>query len=94
MNVTTAFFVFGLLIIFLFELKADLFIFVFGISTYLFLLVFIFSSDPVNTLLSLLNFFISNPLLGIIILLSPLAVYESYKKIKEIRNKDNKRNNK
>jgi hypothetical protein len=50
--------------------------------------VFIFSSDPVNTLLSLFNFFISNPLLGIIIILSPLAVYESYKKIKEIKNRN------
>ena len=88
MNVTTAFFVFGLIIIFLFELKADLFLFVFGISTYLFLLVFIFSSDPANTLLSLLNFFIANPLLGIIIIITPLCAYESYKKIKEIRNKD------
>ena len=90
MNVATAFFVFGLIIIFLFELKADLFLFVFGIATYLFLLVYIFSSDPLTTMLSLLNFFITNPVLGIVIVFSPFGIYVSYQKIKEIRNKDKK----
>ncbi len=88
MDVEIALFVFGLMILFLLELKADLFLFVFGITTYFFLLIFMFSTDPFSIMLSLLNYFVTNPFLGIIIIVAPIIIYELYIKIKDLREKN------
>jgi len=79
MNFEIAILVFGLMLLFLWDKKADVFLIVFGISVYLFLLMFKFFSDPIGTYQTVSIFLLSNPLLAFILLFSPLGIYLIYK---------------
>ncbi len=75
MDFNIAVFVFGIMFVFLWEMKADIFLLVFAISVYVFLLFFLIISDPILTFQSILNLLISNPFLAILLLLSPLGIH-------------------
>jgi len=66
------------IILILWEIKADFVLLIFGFAAYLFLLFFIGSSDPLGTIVSIVEFLIFNPS-GILILIIPLGIFGVYK---------------
>lgn len=66
------------IILILWEIKADFVLLIFGFAAYLFLLFFIGSSDPLGSIVSIVEFLIFNPL-GILILIVPLGIFGVYK---------------
>ena len=88
MNFEIAILVFGLMLLFLWDKKADVFLIVFGLSVYIFLFMFKFLSDPIGTYQAISVFLLSNPLLAFILLFSPLGIYLIYKSFMKKRNKN------
>lgn len=66
------------IILILWEIKADFVLLIFGFAAYLFLLFFIGSSDPLGSIVSIVEFLILNPL-GILLLIIPLGIFGVYK---------------
>jgi len=66
------------IILILWEIKADFVLLIFGFAAYLFLLFFIGSSDPLGTIVSIVEFLIFNPL-GILLFIIPLGIFGVYK---------------
>ena len=66
------------LILILWEIKADFVLLIFGFAAYLFLLFYIGTSDPLASIVSVVNFLIFNPL-GLLLLLIPLGILGVYK---------------
>ncbi|MHA1931226.1 MAG: hypothetical protein ACW96X_01730 [Promethearchaeota archaeon] len=66
------------IILILWEIKADFVLLIFGFAAYLFLLFYIGSSDPLVSILSIIDFLIFNPL-GLLLLIIPLGLYGVYK---------------
>lgn len=70
------------IILILWEIKADFVLLIFGFAAYLFLLFYIGSSDPLGSIVSIVDFFIFNPL-GILLLIIPLGIFGVYKYCKK-----------
>ena len=70
------------LILILWEIKADFVLLIFGFAAYLFLLFYISSSDPLVSIVSMVDFLIFNPL-GLLLLLIPLGIFAVYKYCKK-----------
>ncbi len=70
------------LILILWEIKADFVLLIFGFAAYIFLLFYISTSDPLASLVSMVNFLIFNPL-GLLLLLIPLGIFGVYKYCKK-----------
>ena len=87
MNFEVALLIFGLMVVFLWEKKADVFLIVFSSSVFAFLLVFKIIANPISTFQSIGLLLISNPLLVIILLLTPLGVHFIYKSYKSRKNR-------
>ena len=66
------------IILILWEIKADFVLLIFGFAAYLFVLFFIGSSDPLGSIVSIVEFLIFNPL-GILLLIIPLGIFSVYK---------------
>ena len=66
------------IILILWEIKADFVLLIFGFAAYLFVLFFIGSSDPLGSIVSIVEFLIFNPL-GILLLIIPLGIFGVYK---------------
>ena len=66
------------IILILWEIKADFVLLIFGFAAYLFVLFFIGSSDPLGSIVSIVEFLILNPL-GILLLIIPLGIFGVYK---------------
>ena len=66
------------IILILWEIKADFVLLIFGFAAYLFVLFFIGSSDPLGSMVSIVEFLILNPL-GILLLIIPLGIFSVYK---------------
>lgn len=66
------------IILILWEIKADFVLLIFGFAAYLFILFFIGSSDPLGSIVSIVEFLILNPL-GILLLIIPLGIFGVYK---------------
>ncbi len=62
------------IILILWEIKADFVLLIFGFAAYLFLLFYIGVSDPIGSLISIIEFLIFNPL-GLILLIIPMGIY-------------------
>ena len=73
-----------LIIAFLWDAKADLFFFAFGTAVLLYMLIQYFIMDPLDVLLSTLNYLFLNPL-GIMTLLIPLLIYGIRRGLKKVR---------
>lgn len=72
------------IILILWEIKADFVLLIFGFAAYLFLLFYVGSSDPLGSIISIVNFLIFNPL-GLLLLIIPsgiLGIYKYFKKKK------------
>lgn len=74
------------IILILWEIKADFVLLIFGFAAYLFLIFYISSSDPLESIISIVNFLILNPL-GLIFLIIPLGLFGLYKYLK-LKNKN------
>ena len=70
------------IILILWEIKADFVLLIFGFAAYLFLLFYIGSSDPLGSIVSIVDFFIFNPL-GILLLIIPSGIFGVYKYCKK-----------
>ena len=70
------------IILILWEVKADFVLLIFGFAAYLFLLFYIGSSDPLGSIVSIVDFLIFNPL-GILLLIIPLGIFGVYKYCKK-----------
>ena len=70
------------IILILWEVKADFVLLIFGFAAYLFLLFYVGVSDPVGTIMSMIEFLIFNPM-GLILLIIPIGIYciKKYNKI-------------
>lgn len=66
------------LILILWEIKADFVLLIFGFAAYIFLLFYISTSDPLVSIVSMVDFLIFNPL-GLLLLLIPLGIFAVYK---------------
>ena len=66
------------IILILWEIKADFVLLIFGFAAYLFVLFFIGSSDPLGSIVSIVEFLIFNPL-GLLVLIIPLGIFSVYK---------------
>lgn len=70
------------LILILWEIKADFVLLIFGFAAYIFLLFYISTSDPLASIVSMVNFLIFNPL-GLLLLIIPLGIFAVYKYFKK-----------
>ncbi|MFX1374582.1 MAG: hypothetical protein ACFFA0_02110 [Promethearchaeota archaeon] len=70
------------IILILWEIKADFVLLIFGFAAYLFLLFYIATSDPLEIMISILDFFIFNPL-GLLLLIIPVGIFGIYKYFKK-----------
>ena len=75
------FFIFFIILI-LWEIKADFVLLIFGFAAYLFLLFYIGTSDPVRSIVSVVNFLFLNPL-GLLLLIIPSGIFAVYKYTKK-----------
>ena len=66
------------IILILWEIKADFVLLIFGFAAYLFLIFYTGSSDPLGSIVSIVEFLIFNPL-GILLLIIPLGIFGVYK---------------
>ena len=66
------------IILILWEIKADFVLLIFGFAAYLFLLFYIGSSDPLGSIVSIVDFLIFNPF-GILFLIIPIGLISVYK---------------
>lgn len=73
------------IILILWEIKADFVLLIFGFAAYLFLLFYIGSSDPLRSIVSILDFLIFNPL-GLLLLIIPSGIFCVYKYCKKNKN--------
>ncbi len=73
------------IILILWEIKADFVLLIFGFAAYLFLLFYIGSSDPLGSIISIIDFLIFNPL-GLLLLIVPLGLFGVYKYSKRKNN--------
>ena len=62
------------IILILWEIKADFVLLIFGFAAYLFLLFYIGVSNPIESILSIIDFLIFNPL-GLILIIIPAGIY-------------------
>ncbi|MFX1593826.1 MAG: hypothetical protein ACFFB6_01680 [Promethearchaeota archaeon] len=72
-----ALFIFFIILI-LWEIKADFVLLIFGFAAYLFLLFYVGLSDPLGSIVSMVEFFIFNPL-GLLLLIIPTGIIGVYK---------------
>jgi hypothetical protein len=72
------------IILILWEIKADFVLLIFGFAAYLFLIFYIGVSDPLESIISIANFLIFNPL-GLLLLLVPSGIFFAYKYSKKSR---------
>ncbi|MFX1588786.1 MAG: hypothetical protein ACFFC1_11565 [Promethearchaeota archaeon] len=84
LEIAVLFIVFIILI--LWEIKADFVLLIFGFAAYLFLLFYIGISDPIESIVSMIEFLIFNPL-GLILLIIPVGIYSIKKYYKKKREK-------
>ncbi|MFX0001277.1 MAG: hypothetical protein ACFE88_14280 [Candidatus Hermodarchaeota archaeon] len=70
------------IILILWEIKADFVLLIFGFAAYLFLIFYIGSSDPVGSVVSILAFFVLNPL-RLLLLIVPLGIFGAFKYYKK-----------
>lgn len=80
LQIAVLFIIFILLI--LWEIKADFVLLIFGFAAYLFLIFYIGLSDPLGSIVSIVNFLVFNPL-GILLLMIPLGIFSVYKYCKK-----------
>lgn len=78
-----ALFIFFIILI-LWEIKADFVLLIFGFAAYLFLLFYVGLSDPLGSIVSMVEFFIFNPL-GLLLLIIPTGIIGVYKYSKKKR---------
>lgn len=73
------------IILILWEIKADFVLLIFGFAAYIFLLFYIGSSDPLGSIVSILDFLIFNPF-GLVLLVIPLGIFFVHKYLKKNKN--------
>ena len=70
------------IILILWEIKADFVLVIFGFAAYLFLIFYIGLSDPLSSIISVIDFLIFNPL-GWLLLIIPSGIFGVYKYCKK-----------
>lgn len=71
-----------IIVIILWEIKADFYLILFGIAAYFFVLIYIATSKPFETIPSIINFLFLNPFV-IIFLISLVVIITLFKSLKK-----------
>ena len=91
MELSIALLLFMHMILFLWEAKADIYFIIFIFATFMFFIIFILILNPIGSLSSIASFFMVNPIVGILLLISPLVAYTIIEKIKRRYSSKNKK---